>query len=294
MIGFYIILSSSLNFINRTGELTLATASFTGIGAYTSTLLTLKLHFPFIIAFLLSGFCAGVIALVLGRITLRLKAVYFVLVTFAFNEVMRLIFTAWVSFFWGANGIGNIPAPQINLLLFNLVLDTKAKYYFLTYFVTLGSVLLLVSLLRSPMGNTFKNIRSSDLLAQSVGTDIMKYKVISFVVGCTLVGFGGSLFAHYFRFISPYSFTFWLSVNAVMINVIGGFGSIRGCILGSVIFSILVEAVRVGQQFELMIYGALIILTVLFCPGGVDNLLQRLWERKSKEVASAESGRIAS
>lgn len=274
MICINIILALGVNFIYRTGQLTLAHASFMGIGAYSSVLLMLKLNLPFIITFPLSGIIAVLIALVIGRITLRLKEVYFVLVTFSFNEITRLIFTVWVGFFGGANGIGGIPSPKINLLLFDLVLNNKRSYYILTYIIAMFAILTITFLLKSPIGNTFKNIRSSDILAQSIGVNLMKYKLFAFIIGCFFAGLTGSLFAHYFGFISPYSFTFWVSVNVIMMNVIGGIRSVRGCILGAIIFTILVEAVRVGKEFELMIYGGLIVMTVLFMPGGVNNLIE--------------------
>jgi branched-chain amino acid transport system permease protein len=279
MICFNVLLALGVNFIYRTGQLTLATAAFMGIGAYSSVLLMMKLNLPFVVTFPLSGIIALIFALIIGRITLRLKEVYFVLVTFAFNEIARLVFTAWVDFFGGANGIGDIPPANVNLFLHEFVFDTKASFYVLACIVTIFTILVFTFLLKSPIGKVFKVIRSSDVLAQSIGVNLMGYKLFAFAVGCFFTGLNGSLFAHYFQFISPYSFTFWVSVHAIMMNVIGGIRSTRGCILGAVIFTLLVEAVRVGKEFELMIYGGMIVFTVLFLPEGVNNIVEII-ERK--------------
>lgn len=281
MVFFYIILSTSLSFFYRTGQLTLGHAGFMGIGGYTSVLLTMRLNFPFVIAFSASGIMALLVALVLGKIILRSKGVYFVLITFSFTEIVRLIFVNWVSLFGGANGIPNIPSPKISLLVSNVVLNfsTKSSYYFLTLVVSIISLYLLSKIADSPVGRIFRLMKESEVLAQSTGIDIVKYSLISFSIACFFAGITGSLYAHYFRFISPYSFTFWESVNVVMICVIGGFKNLRGAVIGSIVYVALTEVVRAGKEFELIIFGFTIILIVIFSPGGLDSFFANVKER---------------
>ena len=287
MAFFYIILSTSLSFFYRTGQLTLGHAGFMGIGAYTSVLLTMRLNVPFVIAFFASGVMALLVAILLGKIVLRSKGVYFVLITFSFTEIMRLVFVNWVSVFGGANGISGIPSPKISLFVSNVVLNfsSKSSYYALTLVISIISLYILSKIDNSPVGQISRLIKESGVLAQSTGIDIGKYSLISFSIACFFAGISGSLYGHYFRFISPYSFTFWESVNVVMVCVIGGFRHLRGAVIGSIVYVALTEIVRAGKEFELIIFGFIIILIVIFSPGGLDSLFANVKERIANIIA---------
>jgi branched-chain amino acid transport system permease protein len=241
----------------------------------------MKLHLPFLITLPLSGFVSIVIALILGKIVLRARGVYFVLITFSFTEITRLIFVNWVSLFGGANGISNIPAPRIPLLFRSgvVTVSTKGSYYYLTLVVLVLSLVALLRITKSPMGNVFRILRESELLSQSLGVDVSKYKLIGFTIASFFAGIVGCLYAHYYRYISPHAFTFWESVYVVMICVIGGFKNLKGAVIGSAVFVFLTEAVRAGKEYQLIIFGVVIIVTVIFCPGGLEGLFTTVGNR---------------
>jgi branched-chain amino acid transport system permease protein len=271
-----IILAVSLNLIIRTGKLSLAHAAFMGIGGYTSAMTVMKLGFPFLLAFVLSGLVAMSVALLVGRLLLRLKGVYFVLVTFAFGEVVRLFFVNMINPFGGATGITNIPPPKITIGPgLTLTFLSKASYYYLVLVVMLMTVLVIRRLLRGSIGKAMDCTEEAEHLAECTGIDTFQCKMIAFGVGSFFAGLAGSLFAHYYRYISPESFTFWESVNPVVINVVGGMSGITGPILGSIFLVPLPEFLRGFVQYQRVFYGLVLILTLLFMPMGLSGILRR-------------------
>jgi branched-chain amino acid transport system permease protein len=143
----------SLNLMMRTGLLSFAHAGFMGIGAYTSTLLMMKMHFPFILAFCMAGVVPGLVALGVGPIVLRLKGVYFVLISFLLGEVIRLVFVNWGSVFGGSGGIFNIPAASIGFAGHSISFVSKTSVYYLAMVVAImASILSSISSSPSPWG----------------------------------------------------------------------------------------------------------------------------------------------
>ena len=271
-----IILSVSLNLIIRSGKLSLAHAAFMGIGGYTSALTVMRLGFPYPLALFLSGLVAMSVALLVGRLLLRLKGVYFVLVTFAFGEVVRLFFVNIINPFGGATGIINIPPPKITIGPgLSLTFLSKASYYYLVLVVMLVTVLVIRRLLRSSIGKSMDCTEEAEHLAECTGIDTFQFKMIAFGVGSFFAGCAGSLFAHYYRYISPESFTFWEGVNLIVINAVGGMSGITGPILGSIFLVPLPEFLRGFVEYQRMLYGIILILTLLFLPTGILGILRK-------------------
>lgn len=271
-----IILAASLNLIIRSGKLSLAHAGFMGIGGYTSALTVMRLGFPYPLALVASGLIAGVVALLVGRLLLRLKGVYFVLVTFAFGEVVRLFFVNIVEPFGGATGIINIPPPKITFLPdFTITFLSKASYYYLVLIILLITVLVIRRFFQSNIGKAIDCTREAEHLAECTGIDTFQCKMVAFGVGSFFAGLAGSLFAHYYRYISPESFTFWESVHLIVINVVGGMSGITGPILGSIFLVPLPEFLRGFVEYQRVLYGLILILTLLFMPIGLLGMLNR-------------------
>jgi branched-chain amino acid transport system permease protein len=272
LVLLYAIGASSLHLILRTGHLSLCHAAFMGLGGYTSALLTTRLGWPFVPAFLLSGLLPAAVALVVGPIVLRLRGVYFVLITFTFGEIVRLFFNEWRSLTGGADGIFRIPPP------FPFLADKRAYYYFALLMAAL-CVGVVARILSSQTGRYIDAIRESERLAQSSGVPILRFKVTIFCIACGLVGLQGSLLAHFIHYISPGAYSFDTSLNLLVMNVIGGMGSLTGPLIGAAFLTVLPEFLRGWVALQRVLYGMVLIAVMLFVPGGLADLGRRLLAR---------------
>lgn len=269
LVLLYTIGAASLHLVLRIGHLSLCHAAFMGLGGYTSALLTTRLGWPFLPAFVASGLLPAAVALVVGPIVLRLRGVYFVLITFTLGEVVRLVFTEWQSLTGGADGIFRIPPPH------PLLADKRAYYYFALVMAAL-CVAGVARLLASQTGRYVDAIRESERLAQSSGVPILRFKVMIFCIACGLVGLQGSLLAHFIHFIAPGSYTFNESLNLLVMNVIGGMGSLTGPLIGAAFLTSLPELLRGWVELQRVLYGIVLVLVMLFVPGGLTELGRRL------------------
>jgi branched-chain amino acid transport system permease protein len=265
----YTIGATSLHLILRTGHLSLCHAAFMGLGGYTSALLTTRLGWPFVLAFLASGLVPAAVALVVGPIVLRLRGVYFVLITFTLGEVVRLILNEWKSLTGGADGIFRIPPP------FPFLVDKRAYYYFALAMATV-CVGVVARILSSQTGRYIDAIRESERLAQSSGLPILRFKVMIFGIACGLVGLQGSLLAHFITFVAPGSYTFNESLNLLVMNVIGGMGGLAGPLIGAAFLTALPEFLRGWVELQRVLYGVVLVLVMLFVPGGLIEIGRRL------------------
>jgi branched-chain amino acid transport system permease protein len=265
----YTIGAASLHLVLRTGHLSLGHAAFMGLGGYTSALLTTSLGWPFALAFLASGLVPAAVALVVGPIVLRLRGVYFVLITFTLGEVVRLVLNEWQSLTGGADGIFRIPPPS------PLLVDKRAYYYFALAMATV-CVGVIARILSSQTGRYIDAIRESERLAQSSGVPILRFKVMIFAIACGFVGFQGSLLAHFITFVAPGSYTFNESLNLLVMNVIGGMGGLAGPLIGAAFLTALPEFLRGWVELQRVLYGVVLVLVMLFVPGGLIEIGRRL------------------
>jgi len=280
----HIILALGLSFVMNTAQVPLCQAAFVGIGAYTSTLLVMRLNFSFWLSLPLAGLVTAICGILIGLPTLRIKGIYFAMATFAFGEIVRLIFIGWVSLFGGANGISSIPPPNpIEIPLLGTVkFQTKVPYYYFTLVVLIICLTVIQRLTQSRIGRAFTAIRESELLAQSTGVDPMRYKLFAFAINSLFAGIVGSIYAHYFHFIGPQDFTFWQSVEYIVFVIVGGVETIGGPVLGSIFLTFLPEFLRVAVEFQVVIYGLALILVILFMPKGFMGLVFKIIPKFSK------------
>lgn len=269
LVLLYTIGVTSLHLVLRTGHLSLCHAAFMGLGGYTSALLTTRLGWPFALAFVASGVVPAAVALVVGPIVLRLRGVYFVLITFTLGEIVRLVFNEWQSLTGGADGIFRIPPPS------PLLVDKRAYYYFALAMATM-CVGVVARILSSQTGRYIDSIRESERLAQSSGVPILRFKVMIFGIACGLVGLQGSLLAHFITFVAPGSYTFNESLNLVVMNVIGGMGGLTGPLIGAAFLTALPELLRGWVELQRVLYGVVLMLVMLFVPGGLIEIGRRL------------------
>jgi branched-chain amino acid transport system permease protein len=273
MAGIFAVLALSLNLLlGYTGQLSLGHAAFFGIGAYASALLTLRLDWPVWPAFAAAVALAGLAGYGIGKVSLKLRGAYFVLVTISFAGVTQLVSVNWMDLTNGPLGLPGVPAPALAVPgLFHLSFVGKTAYYYLVLAVAAAAYFLCHRLVHSRVGRAFIALRENEALAESVGVDGTRYLVLAVVVSAALAGAAGSLYAHYTRFVSPEVFLFSYTVTMAIMVVAGGKGTLAGPVVGAVLFTALPEALReaTSWQWQMVLYGVLLILIVFFLPKGI-------------------------
>ena len=268
MAGIFTILALSLNLLlGYTGQLSLGHAAFFGIGAYTSSLLALKLEWSFWVGLPAAAALAGLAGWAIGRLALKVRGAYFVLVTISFAGVISLVSVNWMELTNGPLGLPGVPAPELP----GLSLRTKSAYYYLVLSATALAYLVCHRLVHSRLGRAFVALRENEALAESVGVDPTRTLVVAAVISAAMAGVAGSLYAHYTRFVSPEVFLFSYTVTMVIMVVAGGKGTLAGPVVGAVLFTVLPEVLReaMAWQWQMLAYGVLLVLLVFFLPRGI-------------------------
>jgi branched-chain amino acid transport system permease protein len=219
----------------------------------------------------LAGLFNGLLAFCLGMIILRLKGIYFAVVTFAFGEVVRILYLNWTSLFGGFTGISGIPRPDS---VFGLAFNSKVPYYYLIVVLTTLTALVFYRIDHSRVGRIFRAIGHSPDLAQSQGMSLRKYKVMSFVISCFFAGIAGSFLAHYYTSLYPDEFGIWESILVQIKATVGGVATVvSGPIVGAVVMTVVSELFRgYMAALEPLFFGIFLILVVFFLPGGLQSL----------------------
>jgi len=271
MIAIMAALALSMNLMLRIGQLSMAHGAFMGIGAYTSALLSLRWGAPPVVALVASGVIAGAIAAILGPVFLRIKGVYFVLLTYAFGQIVNLIFQEWTSVFGGNNGLAGIP----KLSIFGVRMTNPSSYY-LTALAFAAATLVVVRMIqRSDVGAILDSLNDDEPLARSLGVDALAWRIAVFGVSAAIAGMAGSLYAHYLGFLSPSAFSFGTSVDLVVMNVIGGTMSAFGPLLGALIVVPLPELLRGAKDYQMLAYGLILVVFLLFFRDGLVGLVTK-------------------
>ena len=260
--------ASSMRFVLLIGELNFATAAFYGIGAYGAGYLSTVLEAPFALALLAGGVIAALISALFGFVTLKTKGPYFLLIGFAFTEVIRLLYTR-VNAFGGNSGmVGMFPPAAI-----------AAHFPMVAVIVASLCVIALYRIERSPLGKLFVAIRDNDSVVQSIGIDVHLVKVLCFVIASFVAGIAGSLHAFANNVISPGDFGFLLSTFALAYLKVGGEDTVFGPLAGAMLLVLLGSAAMSMGAGEHVFYGAAIVIAVVAMPKGVVGLLDATWRR---------------
>lgn len=279
----YGILTSSYNLVmGYTGQLSFCHAAFYGVGAYSSVLLTgvyvngllVSRSLPFWVAFPLAGVISAILAAGVGYPALKLRGAYFAVTTFFFSWFVYLIFLNWVDVTNGPLGLRGIPPPDPIL---GLTFKSYINYYYLVLAVFIVTVVFLYYLINSNIGKIFIAIREDATLAESLGIDAMKYKILSFAIGAFFAGLAGSLFAHFLRYINPASFSWYWSDIILVMTVVGGCGTIIGPIIGAGLIQALFEFLRpIDPGLRMIMVFTASIIAVIFEPRGVVGLGKKM------------------
>jgi branched-chain amino acid transport system permease protein len=274
MINIYIILTLGLNLlVGYSNLLSISHAAFYGIGAYLSVLalITFKLTLIPAIAFAAAG--TAVLAYFIGKVSIRLKGDYFVLVTLGFQMIVFAILYNWVSVTRGPYGIPGIPTPKLLGLL-----EINGISGFLTLSCVLVAIIIVLyyRIIHSPFGRILKGIRDDEIGVLSLGRNVTSFKIRAFVIGSSMAAVSGFLFASYVSYIDPTSFTLDESIFIVSAVLIGGAGTIRGSIAGAIFVVVLPEALRflgmpdsIAANMRQIIYGLLLVTLMMFRPKGI-------------------------
>lgn len=270
--AIYVILASSLNLLlGYSGLLSLGHQAFFGFGAYFSAYLTTEGGLPMPVGLLGSAAAGFVAAWLIGRITLRLRAAFFVIATFAVAGIGRQIALNWVEVTGGPVGLAGIPPLGVGDIEF---LDPNAT--FPVCFVIAAICVLFVSrLAKSGLGYSLRGMAENENLARAVGIDTAKHANLAFSIGGAMAAVAGSLYAHTVGFISPEVFDFTIMINTLLMVIGGGVGTVLGPVVGAVIFTQLPETLRFIDDWRLVIYGAVLVLLVRFLPRGLWGSLAR-------------------
>jgi len=273
LIGIYVILAISLNLISGyTGLISIAHAAFYGIGAYVAALLALNFGSNFFINLILAMTLAGILGMVVAIPSLRIHDDYFAIATFAFQIIIFSVMNNWVSLTKGPMGLPGIPQP----LIFGIKVSSHLNFLILVAAFAFLTYLFARRLVNSPFGRVLRGIREDEIFVQSLGKNVIKYKILVFVIGASLAAVAGSLYAYYITFIDPTSFTIMESIFILSIVIIGGAGNLWGSIIGAVVLVTMPEFLRfigmpnaIAANLRQIMYGGLLVIFMMYRPQGL-------------------------
>lgn len=284
--GIYIIFALSYDIVvGYLGMLSLAHPAFYGVGAYTSVLLVMRLDVPFIIAFPIAGILASIVALLVGYPALRLSYHSFAIVTLAFTLITRAVWINWVSLTNGPMGIPGVPRPAIDIpFLGTLHIETSTGYYYFILILVIMTCVFIYYMINSRVGRALLSVRENEVLAETLGVNAFKYRMIAFATGAFFAGLAGSFTAHYITFIGPEFTDFYYITMLLIMVILGGSGTIHGVILGAIAFTFIPEYLRITPEFRDVIYGFILLLTIIFMPEGIGGRINDILSRRKVSV----------
>lgn len=272
--GVYALAAIGLSLlIGYAGQISLGHAAFLGIGAYVSGILTVKYEWNPWFCMILGVVVCIAVAILIGTPTLKLQGHYLAMATLAFGIVVFIILSEEMEVTGGPDGMGGIPG----LTLFGFEFDTEIKYYYLVWAVVIIAFLFSANLIQSRMGRALRAIHTSEVGANSMGINVSQFKVQIFVFSAVLASIAGSLYAHFINFINPATFDIFFSIKLLIMIVIGGMHSLWGAILGAILITFLsFEWLEMFKEFEILVYGAILVLITIFLPDGLVSLPDKI------------------
>jgi branched-chain amino acid transport system permease protein len=288
MIVINTLMTTSLRNISLMGEFSLGHVGFMCLGAYTSALLTMKTGLPFVLALLAAGLMSGLLAFALGYPFMRVKGIYFVVLTLMTAESIRRSAYYWKGLTGGVDGLIGFPGAGVLSIpgLGQIDFNGYTEYYYLTLTVVCASLFLLYRLEKSKLGFTWMAIRDSDRMAGSVGVNILRYKVICFTVSCFFAGLAGSLFADFEQALGAQDTAYFgvlTSIYFLIYMVVGGKTRFAGPIVGAVVLSLVSEFTRPVEEYQSLVIGAIAIGIVMIIPDGIISIPEKIrkWRKGS-------------
>ena len=285
--GISIISALGLNILTGyTGLISMGHAAFMGVGGYTAAILATRAGLPFILTIPAAGLLAAVLGAVVGIPTLRLKGLYLVVTTLAFQFISEHVFFHWESLTQADRGILVPPAS-----LFGISLEAKETYYYVIMFMVAVTAMFTKNLAMSRSGRALVAVRDRDIAAEIIGIHVARYKILAFVVSAFIAGMAGGMYAYLANHIGPELYTFNQSVLYIGMIIVGGMGTVLGSILGAIFMTMLPVVIglvsgplashypafasRIGS-IDVMVYGLVIIVFLLLEPDGLVGIWYRI------------------
>jgi branched-chain amino acid transport system permease protein len=266
--GIYALLGLSLNIVlGEVGLFDLGHIGFMAIGAYTTAILNTYFGIPIIILLPISAIAAGAFAWLVCSPIIHLRGDYLCIVTIGMGEIVRLTLNNNpFGITGGSNGVFGIDFPSLGNIF---VVDNSTKFYYYIWLIVGLTILGLVNLQHSRIGRAWNCIREDEIAAESTGIDVRYYKLLAFILGASLAGVAGNVYASKLMIVSPESFSFMESCMLFCIVLIGGMGSIPGVLIGSAAISLFPEVFRTFAQYRMLIFGVAMVLMMIFKPSGI-------------------------
>lgn len=262
------------------GQISLGQAGFYGIGAYISAILSVKLGLPVILSLVAAALVATVAAVILAVPSLRLKGHYLAVATLGFGEIIHILLNEFGP--GGPSGFGDIPRFSV----IGYTFESPASYFYLTWGIVALVLLFSNNFINSRIGRALRAMHDSEVASKAMGLDIVSLKIKVFIISAVYASIAGSLYAHYITFVSPSTFTLFHSVLIVMMAVVGGINNLWGGIVGAVIITILPELLRRFEEFDVLVYGLILTLSLLFFRKGlVPIIVEKIKKLKGTEFA---------
>ena len=269
------------------GQLNLAHGGFFAIGAYVVAILTVDHGWAFWPAFVASGVFSAVFGFLVGIVSLRLKEHYFAIFTLCVGFIIYLLLDKWEALTHGSLGIINIAPPEG----FGLIDFTRTiPFYYLVLFFLVLAIVLVSRISSSLVGRTFLAIRISDDLAQSLGINLMRNKVLAFVLSTVYAGLAGGLYAGVVRFIGPAEAEVVHTFDIITYLLVGGIGTLMGPLVGTMMITWLTQAVQSFEEYRMIVFGPMLVLLVIFMPKGVVGTFLTWRGRRLASKAPSKEG----
>lgn len=270
--GIYTLLGLSLNIVlGEVGLFDLGHMGFMAIGAYTTAILNTMFGVPILILLPLSALTAAAFAFIVCSPIIHLRGDYLCIVTIGMGEIIRMtLVNDPFGITGGPNGVYGIDFPSIGSFM---VIDSSIEFYFFIWVIVGVTILGLLRLQNSRVGRAWNYIREDQIAAEATGINVRHYKLLAFVLGAALAGVAGNIYACKLMVVSPESFSFMESCLLFCIVLIGGMGSIPGVFIGAAAISLFPEIFRPFAQYRMLIFGIVMVLMMMYRPGGI-------WPRK--------------
>ncbi|MEK7361810.1 MAG: branched-chain amino acid ABC transporter permease [Pseudomonadota bacterium] len=285
LVGLNAIVCVGLNLlIGYAGQISLGHAGFFGLGAYGSAILASRYGWPPLAAMLVTTLAVAALAFAVGRSILRLKGHYLAMATLGLGVIIFMIITTEDKFTGGPDGISVVPFS-----IGGFVLQGERAWYWVVAALLLVAVWLALNLIESPTGRALRALHSSEVGAEVVGINAADHKVMVFVISAVFASLAGSLAAHYSGFVTPGKVTFLHSIELVTMVVFGGMASTFGAVVGAAVLTTLPQLLTVFKDYEMMVFGAVMMGTMIFLPRGVVPSLARLFAPRQRDSAVVNS-----
>lgn len=266
-VGIYCLITIGLSILmGYAGQISIGHAAFFGIGAYISAILTVRFGLNPWACMCIGMAVTAATALLVGAPALKLKGHYLAMATLAFGIIIFIIFNEEIEWTGGPDGMPGIPG----LSLFGFEFNSVERYYYLVWCFVLAAFIFTINVIQSGTGRALRAIHVSEPAASAMGVDISRFKIMVFVYSAILASLAGSLYAHYLNFVNPSTFDLFFSIKLLIMIALGGMHSIWGAIIGAGLITFLsYEWLHYFEEFEVIVYGAILLLVTIFLPHGL-------------------------